>query len=215
MSLFGCLWGIGVCPQARAGVTWATGRTSGSVFVWLSVGHRGLRPLQRSQRETPARWCSAGGWTDLCLGVCLTVCGESGCVLGRVLVFRGRLDGSVGNLGLFGCLWGGSARWGRVVVFRGWLDEPLDGLGFVWFSVSHRVRSRARAVETCATSCVIYIILARVERDANKNTPLKEDTEAEYRRARNAAKTAQNKARSSYFMTSYRPLETKDLDGHS
>ena len=51
--------------------------------------------------------------------------------------------------------------------------------------------------------------LARVEGDANKNTPLREATEREYRRARNAAKTAQNKARSNFFMTSYRHSKPK------
>ena len=46
--------------------------------------------------------------------------------------------------------------------------------------------------------------LARADRDANRDTQLREDTEAEYRRARNAAKTAQDRARSKFFMTSYR-----------
>ena len=40
--------------------------------------------------------------------------------------------------------------------------------------------------------------LARADRDANRDTQLREDTEAEYRRARNAAKTAQGRARSKF-----------------
>ena len=58
-------------------------------------------------------------------------------------------------------------------------------------------------------TCMRERDLARLERDAHKNTPLREDTEAEYKRARNAAKTAQSKARTNFFMTSYRHSKPK------
>ena len=51
--------------------------------------------------------------------------------------------------------------------------------------------------------------LARADRDMHKNTPLREDTEAEYKRARNAAKAAQCRARTNFFMTSYRHSKPK------
>ena len=51
--------------------------------------------------------------------------------------------------------------------------------------------------------------LARVEGDAHKNTPLREDTEAEYKHARDAAKAAQFRARTKFFMTCYRHSKPK------
>ena len=58
-------------------------------------------------------------------------------------------------------------------------------------------------------SCMRKRDLARADRDAHKNTPLGEDTEAEYRRARNDAKAIQCRARSNFFMTSYRHSKPK------
>ena len=58
-------------------------------------------------------------------------------------------------------------------------------------------------------ACMRERDLARADRDANRNTPRREDTEAEYRRARNAAKAAQSRARSNFFLTSYRHSKPK------
>ena len=48
-------------------------------------------------------------------------------------------------------------------------------------------------------ACMRERDLARADRDANRYTPHREDTEAEYRRARNAAKAAQSRAVNFFF----------------